>query len=114
MFAVRNSENSEFIISKKQNDFSMYGTNFLGFLRPNFAGTWFELYDYGLEQRYLNDLPKGFLPRQRHVQTIEYDSNFFAEKPRSFRITLYDLSPKNIGLDTISQKFENLPPKYNE
>jgi len=45
----------------------MYGSNFLGVLRPNFAGTWFELYDYGLEHKYLNDLPKGFLPRQRHV-----------------------------------------------
>ena len=67
MFACRNSENSEFIISKKQNDFTTYGTNYLGVLRPNFAGTWFELYDYGLDVKHLNDLPKGFLPRQRHA-----------------------------------------------
>ena len=53
-----------------------------------------DLYDFGLESKVIKDLPKGFLPKQRIVQTIEYDSNFFAEKPRSFRITLYDLKQK--------------------
>ena len=52
------------------------------------------MFDYGLDAKVIKELPKGFLPKQRLVQTIEYDSNFFAEKPRSFRITLYDLSQK--------------------
>jgi len=64
----------------------------MGILKANMLGTRFDLFDYGLEARFTKELPKGFLPKQRLVQTIEYDSNFFAEKPRSFRITLYDLS----------------------
>lgn len=66
----------------------------MGTLKANMLGTRFDLFDYGLEAKVIKELPKGFLPRQRLVQTIEYDSNFFAEKPRSFRITLYDLSQK--------------------
>lgn len=42
------------------------------------------------------------------VQTIEYDSNFFAEKPRSFRTTFFDKKGNPV------EKFENLPPKFNE
>lgn len=92
----------------------MFGKHFLGVLKPNFAGTWFELFDYGYEPGQMTNLPKGFLPRQRHMQTIDYDSNFFAEKPRSFRVTLYDKNPKQTDVDKVTHKFENLPPKYNE
>ena len=74
-------------------------------------GTRFELYDYGLDPANTKELPKGFLPRQRLVETIEYDSNFFAEKPRSFRICFYDLTKKD---PVVTHKFENLAPKYNE
>ena len=88
------SENGEFIISNQKDVFCLYGQNFMGILKPNMLGTRFELYDFGLEAKLLKELPKGFLPRQRLVQTIEYDSNFFAEKPRSFRITIYDLTQK--------------------
>lgn len=94
LFGTRMTENGEFIISSQKDVFCLYGQNFLGILKPNMLGTRFDLFDYGLEAKLLKDLPKGFLPRQRLVQTIEYDSNFFAEKPRSFRITLYDLSQK--------------------
>jgi len=73
-------------------------------------GTRFDLYDFGLEPRHMKELPKGFLPRQRLVETIEYDSNFFAESPRSFRLTLYDLTKKD---QVILAKFENLQPKFN-
>ena len=66
----------------------------MGALRANMLGTRFDLFDYGLEPKVIRDLPKGFLPKQRLVQTIEYDSNFFAEKPRSFRITLFDLTSR--------------------
>lgn len=57
-------------------------------------GTRFDVYDFGLENKDLKDLPKGFLPKRRLIQTIEYDSNFFAEAPRSFRVTLYDFKQK--------------------
>jgi len=35
-------------------------------------------------------LPQGFYPVRKVFQTIEYDSNFFAEKPRAFRIMVAD------------------------
>ena len=73
----------------------MYGQNFMGILQANMLGTRFDLFDFGLEAKHLKELPKGFLPRQRLVQTIEYDSNFFAEKPRAFRVTLYDLASRD-------------------
>lgn len=49
LFAVRYAENSEFIFSRQEGDFTMYGKNYVGVLKPNFAGTWFELYDFGYD-----------------------------------------------------------------
>jgi hypothetical protein len=63
MFAIRYSENSEFIISRKSGDFTMFGKHYIGVLKPNFAGTWFELYDFGFEPKQMGELPKGFLSR---------------------------------------------------
>jgi hypothetical protein len=51
LYATRLSENSEFILSRQAGVFCMYGQNYMGVLKPNFAGTWFELYDFGLEQK---------------------------------------------------------------
>ena len=110
LYAMRESENGEFIISKTKGVFCKYGSNFVGLLKPNMLGTRFELHDFGFDKD-MKDLPKGFLPKQRLVETIEYDSNFFAEKPRSFRIQFYDLHKKE---PTVIHKFENLAPKYNE
>lgn len=101
MFGVRNSENGEFIISCQevifnlynllQGVFCQYGRNYVGEVVPNFLGTRFEVFDYGMDPAYiLKDIPKDFLPTKKKMALIEYDSNFFAEKPRSFRITLYD------------------------
>jgi hypothetical protein len=56
-------------------------------------------------------LPKDFLPIKRKVAIIEYDSNFFAEKPRAFRISICDYPNRS---ETVVKRFENLPPKYNE
>ena len=94
LYGTRATENGDFIISKTKDVFCLYGQNYMGTLKANMLGTRFDLFDYGLDAKVIKELPKGFLPKQRLVQTIEYDSNFFAEKPRSFRITLYDLSQK--------------------
>ncbi|CDW71606.1 tubby-related protein 1 [Stylonychia lemnae] len=58
------------------------------------------------------ELPKDFLPIKKRVCQIEYDSNFFAEKPRSFRIGITDFEKGND--QNISKTFENLPPKFNQ
>ena len=111
LFGTRMSESGDFILSTRKDVFCLYGQNYIGTLKANMLGTRFDLYDFGLDPKVLKDLPKGFLPKQRLVQTIEYDSNFFAERPRSFRITLYDLNAKQEQV--VLQKFENLQPKFN-
>ena len=110
LYAQRSSENGDFIISKTQNVFCLYGPNFVGVVKPNLLGTHFTVHDCGMDTALMKALPPGFYPAQKHVQTIEYDSNFFAEKPRAFRISLLQEGHGGIVLQT---KFENLPPKYN-
>lgn len=43
---------------------------------------------------------------------IEYESNFFAEKPRSFRVSFYDFIRNDES--TVTHKFENMQPRYNQ
>ena len=90
----------------------MYGQNYVGILRPNFLGTSFELYNNGFEEVIARQLPERFLPVRQKVALIEYDSNFFAEKPRSFRVSFFDFIRNDE--DTITHKFENLQPRYNQ
>jgi hypothetical protein len=71
-------------------------------------GTHFELFNHGLPSEMMSSLPKGFYPKRKVIQTIEYDSNFFAERPRAFKVLLSD--PKS---GQLSEVFENLPPKFN-
>lgn len=101
MHGIRESENGEFKLTSSdviffnslffQKSFSQYGRTYLGTVIPNFLGTKFEVYDYGIEAGYiLKDLPKDFFVPRKLLATIEYDSNFFAEKPRSFRISIFE------------------------
>jgi len=113
-YATRASENSEFVLTSSKDVHCKYGPNFLGVIKPNFTGTVFDLYDWGFEQKEMKDLPKNFVPAKRRLQTIEYDSNFFAERPRSFRITIYDYKAKTTAQkEKVKFQLENLPPKFN-
>lgn len=78
----------------------------MGLLRPNFLGTSFELFNNGFEETIAKLLPPKFLPVRQKVALIEYDSNFFAEKPRSFRVSFYDFIRNDPF--TITHKFENM------
>ena len=85
----------------------------MGIIMPNFLGTRFEVFDYGFESSLISkDLPKDFLPSRRRLATIEYDTNFFAERPRAFRISISDYEKGND--QQISRKFENLAPRFND
>lgn len=112
LFAQRHTENGEFVISSKWGDYTMFGQNFVGLLQPNFLGTSFNLYNSGFEEVVAKQLPEKFLPVRQKVALIEYDSNFFAEKPRSFRVSFYDFIRNDET--TITHKFENMQPRYNE
>ena len=106
------TENGEFIISSKPGDYTPFGQNYVGVLKPNFLGTQFELFNHGFEDVIASQLPANFLPKRIKVATIEYDSNFFAEKPRSFRVAFHDFMRNDA--ETITHKFENMQPRYNE
>jgi hypothetical protein len=41
LYAMRNSENGDFIFSRQEGVFCLYGPNFVGVLRPNMLGTYF-------------------------------------------------------------------------
>lgn len=61
LFAQRQTENGEFIISSKQGDYTMFGQNFVGLLQPNFLGTSFTLYNSGFEEVVAKLLPERFM-----------------------------------------------------
>jgi hypothetical protein len=58
LFAIRQSENSNFIISRSYDDFSKYGINFVAEIVPNFWGTFFDVYDFGFEKGLYDSTPK--------------------------------------------------------
>jgi len=64
LHAIRSTENGEFLISSLENDFTIYGRNHIGTAVPNFLGTKFEVYNYGVEQGYVmtREIPDGLIP----------------------------------------------------
>ena len=49
IYAIRMSENSEFIITNDKDDYTKYGPHHLATLTANFWGTGFDLLDSGLQ-----------------------------------------------------------------
>lgn len=71
LFALRVSENSNFIISRSYDDFSKYGMNFVAEIVPNFWGTHFDVYDFGYEKSLYESTPKVLShPRKSIVNMI--------------------------------------------
>lgn len=68
LYGFWETENSDFIVSMKENSFEWFSKDYLGLLTANFWGTGFDLYDYGLklneqEQKFCEEfLPAGFIP----------------------------------------------------
>mmetsp|Transcript_1134 Transcript_1134/g.1425 ORF Transcript_1134/g.1425 Transcript_1134/m.1425 type:complete len:170 (+) Transcript_1134:947-1456(+) len=109
---IRNTENGDFFLSNMKDVYCLYGQNYLGTIKTNILGTCFDVYDFGLDDSNLKDLPRSFLPSRRQIMRIEYDSNFFAEKPRQFRITFYDWK-NSYNPTEITNKLINMTPKFN-
>jgi len=53
LYAMRASENGEFVISKVKDVFCMYGPNFVAVMRPNMLGTKFDVFDCGMDKNLL-------------------------------------------------------------
>lgn len=82
LFAQRETVYGEFVISNQKDVFCLFGQNYMGSLKSNMMGTHFDLYDFGIDPNLITELPRGFLPRQKRVLSLEYSTNFFAEQPR--------------------------------
>ena len=63
LFGTRQTENGDFIITDRKDVWCLYGQQYMGIMKANYLGTRFDLFDAGLEQKDMKDLPKGFLPR---------------------------------------------------
>lgn len=110
IYAIRKSENSDFVLSKLEDDFTKYGPNYLGKIQANFWGTGFDLINYGIDVE-LDEgiIPEGFLHKPNNYGKIKYQTNILAEVPRAFKFSFPD--PENDHEETT---LENLKPEYNE
>jgi len=106
LHAKRESQNGDFIISTKENDFFVNGENFVAVIKPNFWGTRFEVFDFGLEEKLAKAYP--FAKKQEKSAYIGYDTNIMAECPRSFEIDMFDSKTnKKIHLNNVTPKFNS-------
>lgn len=106
LYAIRESENSNFIISSDINDFSKYGMNYLGEIEPNFWGTQFDVYDYGFDQVIYNQSCKCLMKERQCVGKISYQTNIMGECPRFFSIETYS--------GGVTYKLENIKPEWSD
>ena len=62
LYAKRETENGDFIVSMEEGDYTKFGQNYVAEVKANFWGTGFDVYNYGVDENLLTDLPVGFLP----------------------------------------------------
>lgn len=69
LFAIRETENGDFIISTQEKVFCKFGPNYVGTVRANMLGTRFEIVNYGISPKALpwglDQLPPGFFAEER-------------------------------------------------
>ena len=106
LFAIRESENSNFIISTNINDFSKYGPYYLGEIEVNYWGTLFNIYDNGYEDSIYNKIPKLIFKKRRFLGKIIYETNIMGDYPRFFNIDV--VKEDNSFIHLI-----NMKPRWN-
>ena len=106
LFAIRESENSNFIVSTNINDFSKYSSYYLGEIEVNYWGTVFNVYDNGYEDNIYEKIPKSIFTKRRLLGKINYDTNIMGDCPRFFNIDV-------IKNDNTFVHLINLKPRWN-
>ena len=106
LFAIRESENSNFIISTNINDFSKYGPYYLGEIEVNYWGTLFNIYDNGYEDSIYNKIPKLIFKKRRFLGKIIYETNIMGDYPRFFNIDV-------VKEDNSYVHLINMKPRWN-
>jgi hypothetical protein len=110
VYAIRKSVNSNFYISKSEDDYRKYGPNYLGIVKANFWGTGFDLFDYGIDVEFEEGMiPEGFLHKPKSYGRIQYQTNILAEVPRAFKFIFNN--PENQDEETT---LENVKPVFND
>ncbi len=105
IFAIRESENSNFILSKNKANFSKFSVDYIGEIEANFWGTQFDIYDNGYSKALVDKIGKELLSERRLLGKIIYETNIMGECPRYFKSELYTT--------TSSHSLKNLEPEWN-
>ena len=106
-FAMRESENSNFLISMSIDDFTRHSPNYLGEIEANFWGTQFTIFDCGLPQSIYDKSPSIY-PIRKNMGTISYETNIMGDFPRLFKIDVNTMKEEGII------HLENLKPEWSE
>jgi hypothetical protein len=72
LYAIRSSENANFILSRSIDDFDKFGVNYVAEIIPNFWGTYFDVYDYGYEKSMYDKSPKVISKFREKVVSLNY------------------------------------------
>ena len=106
-FAMRESENSNFLISMSIDDFTPNSPNYLGEIEANFWGTQFTIFDRGLPQSIYDKSPSAICSLRKKMGTISYETNIMGDFPRLFQIDVDTMKEGIVHL-------ENLKPEWSE
>ena len=99
---------------KKAKKYTVYNSQFLGIVERNYWGTYFEIFDFGLDEKLYAKIPNYFMPKRRSIVInffsqihlfkyyifkkgqIIYQTNIMGEVPRDFSLNLYDFLEKKV------------------
>lgn len=105
LYAMRASENGNFIISKDKNNFNKFCEDYIGEIEANFLGTKFEIFDNGYDKNIIFTYGNHILKERTLLGSIIYETNIMGECPRYFRSEL--LKESSIF------HLKNLEPEWN-
>lgn len=111
LYALREAENSNFIISTNIDDFTKFGPSFLGEIEANFWGTSFIIYDNGYPEGIYQKVPNLISNQRQNFGSISYETNIMGECPRIFKIDVNNFDPLSNTYHNVHM--ENLKPEWN-
>jgi len=112
LFACRESENSNFLLSADVNDFNKYSVNYIGEIEANFWGTYFNIYNNGYEESIYKYLPKNIFNKKESLGCIQYETNIMGEQPRYFSIDINNGNNEKIHLVNVKPRWSNTQRCY--
>lgn len=110
LFAIRESENSNFILSTNQHNFNKMTESYLAEIEANFWGTQFDIYDNGYNPYNIKEFSREVTDERILLGKVIYDTNIMGECPRYFKSELYN-KKSNGKVETFLLK--NLEPEWN-